>query len=393
MKRLLCVVLASVALLCLASCGQGGSPADGTDLPEIDTGGMTLEKINDLVIYDREGDFNAFPSIARAADGSYLLAFRHAPDRRAEYDGLITHNDPDSMTCVMKSTDGCQTWGEPRTLPRLPGCGAQDPVLNVLDDGTVLLTVFFWRYFDVSQKAMLERVIRGRGGLNDVMGLTAYCAGAYTYLSRDNGGTWDGPHLISEDYVIRGRCAQLSDGLVLAPLYGEAGIALFASHDQGLTWEPYAYVTGPLGKSQTAHEPALFRTRSGRLFCFIRTDDGMYYCVSGDDGRTFGEPIETGLPGSVPYDALQLPSGNVYLTYGHRKEPFGIRALLLDGECNGISAEREIVLRDDGLGTDISYTSSAVLPDGGLLTVYYYYTDENDQRRCIAGTVLRETAQ
>ena len=387
MKKALCLALAFALVLCSASCG-GGDPAGGEIIPEI--GGMRLEKIRDLVIYDREGDFNAFPSLARLPGGSYLLAFRHAPDRRETHDGLVTHTDPDSVTYVIKSTDGCETWSEPREIRWLPGYGNQDPVLNVLNDGSVLMTVFFWRYFDGALKPMLEKVMGGVSDIHDAMGKSTYCAGSYSYISRDGGGSWDGPHLITENYYIRGKCVQLPDGTVLAPMYGGAGVALFASRDGGLTWEPWSYVTGPLGKSRTAHEPALFRTQSGRLFCFIRTNDGMYYCVSDDEGRTFGEPIATGLPGSVPYDALQLPSGNVYLAYGHRKEPYGIRALLLDGECNGIDPGREVILRDDGLGSDISYVSSQVLPEGDILTVYYYYTQESGERRHIAGTIMKE---
>ena len=392
MKKIIGMALALALALSLAAC----SILPTNKEKEPDTGGMVLEKIRDFVIYDREGDFNAFPSLARTKEGDYLLAFRHAPDRRAVYDGLITHTDPESVTYVIKSTDGCDTWSEPQEIRWLPGYGNQDPVLNVLADGTVLMTVFFWRYFDEARRPMLEKVMNGISDLHSVMGLTAYCAGSYTYISRDGGDTWEGPHLISENYFIRGKCAQLPPdsqstvGTVLAPMYGNAGAALFASRDGGVTWEPYAYVCGPLGESRTAHEPSLLRTRSGRIFCFIRTNDEMYYCVSDDDGLTFGEPAATGLPGSVPYDALQLPGGNVYLAYGHRQEPYGIRALLLDGDCNGLSAAREVILRDDGLGSDISYVSSQLLPEGDILTVYYYYTEESGERRYIAGTVMRE---
>ena len=341
-----------------------------------------LEKIEDLVVY-ADGGYSAFPSIVRTQDGNYLLAFRHTPNP----DGN-SHLDPESATWLLSSADG-QSWSVPRELHRPNGYAAQDPVLNVLEDGTVLLTVFFWRFTGEDQKPLLERTLPGGIDIYSVRGMTAYFGGSWCYVSRDHGESWDGPHLITENYAIRGRCAQLPGGMVLAPMYGHTGIVLFASRDCGLTWEPYSFASGPLGKSQTAHEPALLRTQSGRIICFIRTNEEMYYCVSNDDGQSFSAPAATGLPGSVPYDALQLPSGNVYLAYGQRKEPYGIRALLLDGDCNGISIDREFVLRDDGLGGDISYVSSVVLPGGDILTVYYYYTDENEQRRCIAGTLLR----
>ena len=338
-----------------------------------------MKKISDLVLYADEG-YNSFPSIVRAGDGSYLLAFRHARHPGG------SHLDPTSATWMIRSTDGCQTWGAPREIPRPDGFAAQDPVLNVLDDGTVLLTVFFWRFTEAARKPALERLLPNGGMLYETGGLTAYCGGAYCYRSRDNGDTWDGPHLITENYSLRGRCAQLPGGRVLAPVYDNEKAALFASGNGGLTWEPYALASGPLGQSRQAEEPSLFRTASGKIVCFIRTNDGMYYCESHDGGKTFGEATATGLPGRVPYDALQLPGGNVLLTYGHRCEPFGIRATLLDGECT--FPGREIILRDDGLGSDLSYTSSAVLPGGEVLAAYYFYTNENDQRRYIAGTRL-----
>ena len=362
---------------------KGPAPAEANPGPLRGLGAW--EKVKDLVLYEDEG-YNAFPSILQTGDGNYLLAFRHAPHTGGAY----THIDPASATYVVKSADGCESWGPPREIRRPGGWGGQDPTLNVLSDGTVLMTVFFWRFADAARKPLLEQVLAGGFTVHGAMGMAAYCGGAYAYISRDHGETWDGPHLITENYAVRGRCAQLPDGVVLVPVYNNDRTALFASRDGGLTWEPYSLVSGPLDKSRTAHEPALLRTQSGRIFCFIRTDDGMYYSVSGDGGRNFSGPVATGLPGHVPYDALLLPGGNVYLAYGHRKEPYGIRALLLDGECNGIAADREFILRDDGLGGDISYVSSAVLPQGGILTAYYYYTREHGQRRYIAGTVLRE---
>lgn len=215
------------------------------------------------------------------------------------------------------------------------------------------------------------------------------------YLPRDEGETWEGPNLIRETYFIRGQLVELPDGTVLAPVYGAADkslasqAAVFASHDKGFTWEPYAFVTDPIGERRRADEPTLFRTASGRIFCFVRCGDGMHYCHSDDDGRTFGELTKTDLPSSVPYHALQLSDGRVYLSYGHRKPPYGVRAMLLDGECNGILLDNEFILRDDGLGVDLSYNSAAILPNGDILSVYYFYTEENDQRRHIAGTLVR----
>ena len=39
--------------------------------------------------------------------------------------------------------------------------------------------------------------------------------------------------------------------------------------------------------------------------------------------------------------------------------------------------ENEVVLRDDGFGRDVGYPSSEQLDDGSILTVYYWYGEDN----------------
>jgi sialidase-1 len=76
-------------------------------------------------------------------------------------------------------------------------------------------------------------------------------------------------------------------------------------------------------------------------------------------------------------------------SFGYRYKPYGLRAIMLDSECTDFRIENEVILRDDGLGTDIGYTSSVLLDNGEVLITYYYY-DEEDGYRYIAGTICRE---
>ena len=77
-------------------------------------------------------------------------------------------------------------------------------------------------------------------------------------------------------------------------------------------------------------------------------------------GRSSWEPWQDmGIIGH-PYHALRLPDGRVYLIYGYRHEPYGIRARILDPECTDFSGE-EIVLRDDG-GSDRIKDKSIMMP-------------------------------
>ena len=87
-----------------------------------------------------------------------------------------------------------------------------------------------------------------------------------------------------------------------------------------------------------------------------------------------------------PYDAVRLRDGRVFLIYGYRNDPYGIRARVLDPECGDIDSAEEIVIRNDGLSGDLGYPSAALLPDGKVLATYYIYGE--DRIRHIAGSVL-----
>ena len=76
------------------------------------------------------------------------------------------------------------------------------------------------------------------------------------------------------------------------------------------------------------------------------------------------------------------------LPYGYRYKPYGLRAVLLDSECNNIDDVEEIILRIDGLGWDIGYASAVELSNNNILIVYNYYG--KDGIRYIAGTFCKE---
>jgi sialidase-1 len=109
----------------------------------------------------------------------------------------------------------------------------------------------------------------------------------------------------------------------------------------------------------------------------------LYQAVSYDDGRSWTGLHETPMWGH-PAHVLALADGRLVCTYGYRRPPFGVRACVsYDGGCSW-AIEREFVLRDDGGSRDLGYPSTAELPDGRLLTVYYFHGQ--DDVRHIAAT-------
>ena len=85
-----------------------------------------------------------------------------------------------------------------------------------------------------------------------------------------------------------------------------------------------------------------------------------------------------------PAHLVQLRDGRLLSVYGHRREPFGIRACL--GRDNGDSwdYENEIILRDDLVKRTIGYPTSAVLLDGSVFTVYW--DEDAEGNTSIVGT-------
>jgi len=147
----------------------------------------------------------------------------------------------------------------------------------------------------------------------------------------------------------------------------------------------------------------LYRTESGRLIGLFRTQSdflipgvdfektylNLHIAVSEDDGRTFA-PVEEidGLWGSSPFHALRLNSGKVLVTYGYRRQPFGIRAKLCDAELSDLATAEELILRDDAPNGDLGYPHSLQLADGTILVSYYISGD--DGIRKIETTILTE---
>ena len=81
---------------------------------------------------------------------------------------------------------------------------------------------------------------------------------------------------------------------------------------------------------------------------------------------------------------IRLKDGRVCLTYGYRAKPFGIRARL--SHDGGRTWQPEIILRDDGGGTDIGYprTFSARMARSSRI---YYFHDQPKGDRYIAATI------
>jgi len=212
------------------------------------------------------------------------------------------------------------------------------------------------------------------------------------YYSADRGHRWEGPFRLPlfgqlgvaarTDYLVNGP----NDCLLFltAPKTdGKEGRPFCArTTDGGRTWKFVSWIgEEPKGYSIM---PSTIRLGDRELFSAIRCRDGDKAWIetyrSLDDGATWklenvpAPDLGTGNPPSM----IRLKDGRVCFTYGHRAPPFGMRARM--SKDGGRTWEPEIVLRNDGGGTDIGYPRTLQRPDGKIVTIYYFHEHPKGDR-------------
>lgn len=408
-RQFLKTIAAAASLPHLA---KGMSPLGDGEIPR---------KLKDLVIYQDPRFYCMTPSIVRRPDGELLVAFRRAPERRAFGERGTGHTDPKAQLVLVRSSDGGETWSQkPDLLHAHPIGGAQDPCLIQLNDGSIVCTSYAWLRLNVGAL------------ISPPPHMTTRAGGEYNFLggfalrSEDGGQTWKGPFKpfpMTDPEAIdafgnrvpmfnRGALCQGRDGRLFWAARSLADalparhyhLHLLVSDDRGETWKHACEIASEPDVSFT--ETSLLETPRGDLVAFVRArrlnrrahnntngalqgvplDDHISVIVrSTDGGRSFQPWQDAGFFG-FPHHALRLPDGRVWLAYGYRKEPFGVRARMLNPECTNITGSPEVILRNDGGTSDLGYPWSALLPNRQILTTYYF--NQGDGPRHIAGTVV-----
>jgi hypothetical protein len=338
--------------------------------------------------------------------GELLVAFRRAPDRRTTNPRhMIDHEkhlDSNSYLVTVRSQDGGATWtSEPELMYAHPLGGSQDPCMVRLGDGTIICTSYGWLQLDPE---VADRFPRAYVNTNYAF------LGGFLLRSADSGKTWQGPIIpppLPDDPMQdsfgrplptfnRGALCEGRDGRlywVVSEIHsGATATHLMVSDDRGQTWKHSSVVARD--SKITFNETSLCETAGGDLVAFMRTgdalDDHIAVARSRDLGRSFEPWQDTGVQGH-PMHAIRMVDGSVLLVFGYRHLPgVGIRARLLDPECTDIASAEELVLRDDGGTGDLGYPWAVAVPDNRALVVYYF-NDDDDGPRYIAGTMIEIT--
>jgi len=364
-----------------------------------DVGGV--RKIRDFVIYQDSKFYCAFPSVVVRKDGEILCAFRRAPNRRLLWGTpRDTHTDPNSYLVLVRSMDGGGTWTkEPELIYAHPLGGSQDPCMVQLRDGSIVCTSYAW--------ALLPP--EGAERVKESLTYPPFAfLGGYIVRSDDGGKSWRGPFVPmtvpgnkSLDALgnplpayNRGAMLQRKDGTLYWAVVRHdrlkelrTSVHLLASSDRGETWRHVCPIASD--EKVSFNETSLIETKKGDLVAFMRTEGfggKAAYARSTDGGGSFGQWQDAGFVGH-PFHAVRLKDGRIFLVYGYRQAPFGIRAKVLNPDCTNVAEAPEIVIRDDGGNSDIGYPWAALLPDGNIMVAYYF--NVGDGPRFIAGSLLR----
>lgn len=168
--------------------------------------------------------------------------------------------------------------------------------------------------------------------------------------------------------------------------------------DGGMTFQKRGNITGePINVRSVM--PSTVRGSQGQLISALRRrhDTGtgenlVQECwidvyASHDDGYTWehrSRVADAGTHNGNPPSLIRLRDGRLCVAYGVRAEPYGIRAKLSADE--GQTWSGEIALRTDGRTWDIGYPRMVQRSDGQLITFYYYTTAIHPEQH-IAATI------
>lgn len=331
------------------------------------------------VVYQEAGRFGGWPANHGmwAWGNELLVGFETGYFRQTTQGHAIDYTKP-AEHVLARSTDGGKTWTIERPEGLKPPPGVKVAGVPTGPDGRPLTDSPGGFDFTAPGFALTARMESHQGGQSRF------------YVSMDKGKNWQGPYRLPDfgqqhgtaartDYLINGK-HDLTMFITVAKSNGREGrVMAVRTRDGAKTWTMEAFVTPEPEGNDYAIMPSSVRLKNGSIITAVRYRKYIEIYRSDDDAKTWrslGQAVNT--LGGNPPSMIQLNDGRIVLTYGHRVEPFGIRAKVSTDE--GRTWGEEIILRQDGGNWDLGYPRTVQRPDGRLVTVYYYNTAAQSER-------------
>lgn len=296
----------------------------------------------------------AWPNLTVLGDGAIVATIFNQP----------SHGSVAGDVECWASTDGGRTW-QKRGTPAAhePETNRMNVAAGLARNGDLLVIASGWS----------NRYEPGRKG-------AAFRAGIlepWVCRSADGARTWTVDKTGFPDKGPRGgRCIPFGDilpghdGLLRVPVYEVINLRddrayVYRSPDDGKTWgQPVA-----IDQQQSRNETALLHLGNGRWLAAARTGgkQELQLYASGDDGNTW--EARGPLTGDMQHPAhlLRLRDGRLLLSYGNRTADRGVDVRFSRDEGRTWSDP----LRVADFQGDGGYPSSTELPDGQVATAYY----------------------
>lgn len=329
-------------------------------------------RIEAVAVISKHPDlYHGWPTVAARRNGDLLAVYSG---------GREAHVCPFGRVELMRSSDGGKTWSWPEVLMDSP---IDDRDAGVLETpaGTVLVTTFtslaYQQTLDRAKDWLPERLERWKSvNLRASPEQRQQLLGCWMLRSTDGGMTWSAPYRVPLNSphgpvaVSQGRL--LYAGKQLWETSKKVGV--IESTDDGKTWRWLSDIPARRGDSiADYHELHAVEAADGRIIVHIRNHNKAneretLQCESADGGKSWTEPHPIGVWG-LPSHLLRLRDGRLLMSYGYRRPPYGNHARI--SSDHGRTWSEPVVLSDDGASGDLGYPSTAELPDGTLLTLWY----------------------
>lgn len=341
--------------------------------------GSYVARVHDTRVISKTPQlYCGWPTLTRRSNGQLIVVW--SGNRQH-------HVCPFGTVEMMHSDDDGQTWTWPRTLLDGPIDDRDAGVLETAK-GSLLVTTFT----SLAYQASLDKAVasKDKAGAWSAEKLNNWLAvhnrlnseqrqgelGQWMIRSTDGGITWSARYssIVNSPHGP----IQLSDGRLLY-----AGVELWSdqrrvgvceSLDDGQSWQWLASIPMREGDDHRKyHELHAVESKDGKIIVHIRNhnakdDRSILQCESSDGGKTWSTPHSIGVWG-LPSFLTRLRSGQLLMSYGYRRKPFGNLARVSDDE--GLSWSEPLTISADGVGSDLGYPSTVELDDGSLLTVWY----------------------
>jgi Neuraminidase (sialidase) len=359
-----------------------------------------------ITVYKDPNFFSSFPSLCILPNGEIIVAFRRAGSFsvQAAKRNEPTHHDTNSEICLVYSKDNGESYDmeNQRVVTRLD-YGVNDPGISLLSNGKLVLRSCVMQVRKIGdRKLLVSQIAAHRPDLGTVSCVVGFCV----QFSEDQGATWSKPEIIEtvegiSSLVSREQVVELEDGTLMLSVY--TGLAnrsdnayVIRSWDRGRNWQDASLIAADENGKHSVfqgisfNETAILNLGNGKILALLRADsdyhtDDCYMAIGGigqlfqsfsyNAGFSWTKPRPTGIFGQ-PAHLLRLRDGRILCTYGYRKQPFGVKAVISDDNGSTWNTEQTVTLKQGCQFWDMGYPVSDQRNDGKIVTVYYWNDEE-----------------